>query len=337
MGSYDLAKSLLFRMDPERAHTVGMFFLKHFVGEQTKESDKKFARTAFGELRNPVGLAAGFDKSGKHISVLQKLGFGYIVAGTITLDPWPGHPKPRIIRNAKERTLLNCLGFPNPGAEEFIQNISGQDIKIPLLVSLSGRTASSIIECYQKLEPHVSALELNLSSPNTKDLKDLRETDSFRSLALELSSIRHKKPTYLKVPPFIDSKQTVKNVEMIKVWQELGFEGVTASNSVPISDARLSVGSGGLSGPQLLRYTIDAVREIRNIAPRNFEINAVGGVSRGADVQDLLNRGATTVQLYTSLVYDGPGVVRNILRKLNVEAVMGSTQSMVSPSSRRAL
>lgn len=337
MDSYDLAKSLLFKMDPERAHTIGMFFLKHFVGEQIKESDKRFVvRTAFGEIRNPVGLAAGFDKTGKYISILQKLGFGYIVAGTITLDQWPGHPKPRIVRDAKEGTLLNCLGFPNPGADAFVKNISGQEIKIPLVASLSGRTESSIVECYQKLESHVSALELNLSSPNTKDLKDLREMDSFRSLALKLSSIKHK-PIYLKVPPFIDSKQTEKNIEMIKIWQHLGFEGVTASNSVPTSDARLSVGSGGLSGPPLLRYTIDAVREIRKVVPRNFEVNAVGGISSGEDVQAILNEGATTVQLYTSLVYEGPSVVRNILRDLKVEDdVKSSKENLVSPSSRSA-
>jgi dihydroorotate dehydrogenase len=318
MRPYDLAKPILFRMDPEKAHSVGMFFLRFLGEQQQKNSDRSLSiKTSFGEIKNPFGLAAGLDKTGRYLSTLQKLGFGYLVGGTITLDPWPGNPKPRIVRNIKEKTLVNCLGFPNPGVQEFIANIKkkSKEMKVPVIASISGRTESSIIECYEKVQPYVSGIELNLSSPNTKNLKDLREPDAFNSLVRTLSSSKSK-PTFLKVPPFHDAEQIVKNLDTIKIWKSAGFEGVTASNTIPIEDPRLSIGSGGYSGPPLFDYTTKAIQEIRKVALNDFEINSVGGISKATDAKLALSQGATTVQLYTSLIYEGPGLIKRILNEL---------------------
>jgi dihydroorotate dehydrogenase len=310
---------ILYRLDPERAHALGVFFMR-FLRDSSIDDLSLRVKTSFGDLRNPIGLAGGFDKTGKHLATLQKLGFGYLVAGTITLDPWSGHPKPRIVRNLKEQTLVNCLGFPNPGADGFIQNLNGQKLKIPIVASISGRTESSIIECFQKIQPHVSAIELNLSSPNTANLKDLRETDSFFSLVGKMSRVKSR-PTFLKVPPFSDGDQSKKNLEMIKVWSDVGFEGVTASNALPITERRLSVGGGGYSGPPLFKFTLNALREIRNIVSKDFEINSVGGISTAHDVKEALDQGATTVQLMTALVYKGPGLIKQMLKELSGESV----------------
>ncbi|MHB2036728.1 MAG: dihydroorotate dehydrogenase [Nitrososphaerales archaeon] len=311
MTLYDLATPLLYRMDPERAHSLGVFFMR-FLRDKNVDYPSVHVKTPFGEIRNPIGLAAGFDKTGKHLSTLQKLGFGYIVAGTITEDHWPGHPKPRIVRNVKEKTLVNGLGFPNPGADGFIENLKRQKLKIPIVASVSGKTESSILECYEKIQPHVAAIELNLSSPNTQNLKDLRELDSFRPLANKMGSIK-KRPTFLKVPPFYDEAQSERNLEMIKSWSEFGFEGVTASNSMPVKEPRLSIGSGGFSGPPLFKYTLSAIREIRKIVPSGFEINSVGGISTSNDIMQAMEAGASTVQLMTSLVYGGPGLIKGLL------------------------
>ena len=299
-------------MDPERAHSLGVFFMR-FLRDQNIDYPSLHVKTSFGEIRNPIGLAAGFDKTGKHLSTLQKLGFGYIVAGTITDDAWPGHPKPRIVRNVKEKTLVNGLGFPNPGADGFIENLKRQKLKIPIVASVSGKTESSILECYEKIQPHVAAIELNLSSPNTQNLKDLRELDSFRLLANKMGSIK-KRPTFLKVPPFYDEAQSQRNLEMVKSWIEFGFEGVTASNSMPVKEPRLSIGSGGFSGPPLFKYTLSAIREIRKIVPSGFEINSVGGISTSADIVQVMEMGASTVQLMTSLIYGGPGLIKGLLK-----------------------
>ncbi|MGH2639543.1 MAG: hypothetical protein ACRDF4_09730, partial [Rhabdochlamydiaceae bacterium] len=204
MTLYDLVAPLLYRIEPERAHSLGMFFMR-FLRQQRFGDSSLALKTKFGEIKNPIGLAAGFDKTGKHLSTLQRLGFGYLVAGTITLEPWRGHPKPRIVRNISEKTLVNSLGFPNPGAVAFIENIRYQEIKVPLIASVSGRDMASIVECYEKIQPFVAGIELNLSSPNTQNLKDLRENESFKPLAGKLLSIK-KKPTYLKVPPFHDAE-----------------------------------------------------------------------------------------------------------------------------------
>lgn len=301
-------------MDPERAHSLGVFFMKFLRGLEI-EDDSLEVRTAFGELRNPVGLAAGYDKTGAHLATLQRLGFSYLVAGTITLDPFPGHPKPRIVRNVSEKTLLNCLGFPNPGVDVFLERLKSQKLKIPVIASISGNTEESILVCYEKIQPHVAAIELNLSSPNTQNLKDLREREVLASLSKRMLSVK-KRPTYLKVPPFSDEFQSKKSLEMISIWSGAGFEGVTASNTITMKDARLSMGSCGYSGPPLFKFTLNAIKEIRKIVPPGFEINGVGGISNAHDVREALDSGASTVQLMTALIFDGPFLIKNILGDL---------------------
>ena len=128
-----------------------------------------------------------------------------------------------------------------------------------------------------------------------------------------------KLPTFLKVPPFSEAAQTKKNLDLIKRWSDLGFEGVTASNALPVSEARLSIGSGGYSGPPLFKLTLGAIREIRRIVPSGFEINSVGGISNARDVRQLLDEGANTAQLMTALVYGGPGIISRILSELSKE------------------
>lgn len=314
MTIYDLATPLLYRLEPERAHSLGVFFMKFLRGLEIEDDSLK-VKTAFGELRNPVGLAAGFDKTGAHLSTIQKLGFGYLVAGTITLDPWPGHPKPRIVRNIPEKTLLNCLGFPNPGADGFLKKLRKQKLRVPVVASISGKTEESILVCYEKIQPHVSAIELNLSSPNTEKLKDLRESRALASLSKSMCSVKEK-PTYLKVRPFSDEAESKKSLEMIDIWSDAGFEGVTVSNTVAVKDARLSMGTCGYSGPPLFKLTLNAIREIRKIVPRGFEINGVGGISTAQDVREALDAGANTVQLMTALAYDGPFLIKKILTEL---------------------
>jgi len=311
---YSFAKHLLFKLEPERAHLLGLKFMR-FLGDMCIDESSLRVRTSLGELNNVIGLAGGFDKEGKYLKSLEKLGFGYLVVGTVTRTPWPGHPKPRIVRNPKEKTLVNCLGFPNSGVDDFIRNISRQKTRVPIVGSISGQTISDIIECYQKLQPHVSGIELNLSSPNTAKLRDLREAEAFTELATEMVTFKLR-PTYLKIPPYIDDSQFRQVLQLVKVWDNLGFEGVTACNTIPISDSRLSVGTGGFSGPPLFQGMLKAIRAIRAILPSDLEINAVGGISNAHDVTTALKEGATTVQMYTALVFEGPTVIHGILKEL---------------------
>jgi len=315
VSMYGLAKSLLFKLEPERAHAIGLQLMR-FLGDQRLDLPSLRIKTSFGKLCNPIGLAGGFDKDATHLSVLEKLGFGYIVAGTVTKSPWPGNAKPRIARNPKEKTMINSMGFPNAGVEAFIHNIQSQKLSIPIVGSMSGQTVPDIIDCYEELQPHVEAVELNLSSPNTAKLRDLREPEPFREIVTDM--VAHKrKPTYLKIPPYIDESQFAGILELVKLWNKLGFEGVTACNSIPTNDQRLAVGAGGFSGPPLLPKTIQAVQAIRKAVSPDFEINAVGGISKAEDAQRILAEGATTLQIYTALVFEGPWLIHRMLKDMS--------------------
>lgn len=295
-------------MDPERAHNVGLSLLRFASKVEAAPSP---VETALGKLANPLGLAAGYDKTGTHLETLARLGFGYLVAGTFTLLPWSGNPRPRVARNT-DKTLVNALGFPNPGVDAFIAAISRQRIPSPVVASISGKTLEDILGCYSKVQPHVAGVEVNLSSPNTPDLRDLRDPGPFAELAEGMKRIKTK-PTYLKAPPYLDDVQYAGVMSMVRRWESSGFEGVTASNSIPVEDKRMAVGRGGWSGPPLLEHTKKALKTIRDAVEPSFEVNACGGVSSPSEAVELLEMGATTVQVYTAIVYHGPAVIRAIL------------------------
>lgn len=286
--------------------------MMRFLSDRAYSAPALRVKTSFGDLSNPLGLAAGFDKTGEHLSTLAKLGFGYLVGGTITLHPWPGHPKPRIVRNEAEKTLVNALGFPNPGVEKFAASLTAHPPKVPVVGSISGREVAEIEECYKKIQPCVAAVELNLSSPNTARLRDLREIALFGELARSLAGAK-RRPTFLKIPPYIGEEQFEAVLKLVKIWEGLGFEGVTASNAKPVVEPRLSIGTGGYSGPPLFPNTVRAVRRLRQVVSTGFEINAVGGIGSSDNLREVLESGATTAQVFTSLVYTGPRLVRNIL------------------------
>lgn len=309
MDGYSLARPLLFRLDPERAHGLGLRLMRF---ASTVPYEPLPTRTALGELTNPLGLAAGYDKTGAYVRGLSRLGFGYIVAGTFTRSPSPGNPKPRVARNIPEMTLVNSLGFPNPGVKAFVSSLAaGGPLGVPIVASISGRSTEDIEWAYSKVQPHVAGVELNLSSPNTKELRDLREPSAFKDLARAILSLK-KRPTYLKTPPYSEGRFS-ETLENVKTWDSAGFEGVTASNSLMIADGRMAIGTGGYSGPPLLERTRTAVSKIRESTRPSFEINACGGVSGPADAASLLRLGATTVQVYTALVYHGPALIARIL------------------------
>ncbi len=310
MDGYTIASPILFALDPERAHNLGLSLMRFASKIRVEPIPLK---TALGDLANPLGLPAGYDKTGDHLRNLARLGFGYMVAGTFTVSPLAGNPRPRVARNRRDKTIVNALGFPNPGVDAFVSNISSHGpLGVPLVASISGRTVEDILACYSKVQRHVAGVELNLSSPNTPNLRDLREPAAFAELAQAMKGAKIK-PTYLKTPPYIDETQFEAVAGLVNKWEEMGFEGVTASNSLPVEDARMAVGKGGLSGPPLLERTKAAVERIRKSVGPSFEVNACGGISSPEDASSLLTLGATTVQVFTALVYQGPALVRGIL------------------------
>ena len=311
-----IVHGFLLRLPPETAHDLGLLLLRMIPGRRVVYDEALKVRTSFGVLNNPVGLAAGFDKTGKHLENLEGLGFGYIVAGTVTKNPRKGNRKPRIVRRREQEALVNAMGFPNPGLAKFLENVRRHRPRsTPLLISVSDEHLESLVECYRLAQREAAAIEINISSPNTPALRHYFEVETFREL---VSSLRQHKtrPTYLKLPPTSSIDQKALIAKMLRTWWDAGFEGVTVVNTLPTEDSGLSTGVGGLSGKPLFGYMLEAVRMAWELSDGSIEINAVGGIFTGRDALMAIMNGATTIQIYTALVYRGPGAVAGILEKL---------------------
>lgn len=317
-----LVRPVLFRLNPERAQVLAESVLAatplwRLLGPILNVHDDRL-RTVIGglQLSNPIGLAAGFDKQCKYVESLSHLGFGYLVAGTVVPRLSLGNPRPRLLRNVKERSLINSMGFPSEGLERIAERLRrGPKVSTPTIVSISSLEESGFLECHRVLEPLVDAIELNVSSPNTLGLRHFHGRKELRSLLSAINSER-KKPLFLKLPPFQDEQSREQVLGMLREGLAAGITGITAINTVPVTDPRLAVGRGGLSGKMIFPEMIRVIRELREESGSGLVINAAGGISTGDDVLAALQAGANTVQLYTALIYQGPTVINKILTEL---------------------
>ena len=268
------------------------------------------------DLRNQVGLAAGLDKRCAYLGSLGDLGFGYVVGGTLTRDPRRGNPKPRMLRLPSQSSLINALGFPGDGLDAAAARLRKlRDRPAKVWVSIAALEEEETKGCLTALEPLVDAIEVNISSPNTAGLRRFQEPIALRGL-LELLNQARRKPLFIKIPPYRTDPEREDVMALVRVCRETGVSGITAANTVPIEDARLAVGRGGLSGSAILADMLRIVPEIRGEAGADLVINACGGIATAEDARHALDAGADTVQFYTAMVYRGPGVVAEIVRGL---------------------
>ena len=261
------------------------------------------------ELRNPVGLAAGFDKACAHLDALGRLGFGYVVGGTITRAPRRGNPKPRIVRYPERRSMANAMGLPNPGADAAAANLARRPRTAPRFVSVADEALSDGVATAELLAPHADAIELNASCPNVSWGRD-RDNEAHLAELLEAFLARTAVPVFVKLPPFADDIEREVVLALAAIAAERGAAGITCANTRPHEEPRLAVGRGGLSGRDLTSGTPTMVAALRDAT--GLPINACGGVSTAEDVRDCLEAGATTVQVYTALVYEGPGLIGDL-------------------------
>jgi len=268
------------------------------------------------KLKNPIGLAAGFDKNIQFLSSMEQLGFGYVTGGTITKEPRPGNPSPRLLRIKEDKTLINSMGFPGEGlqvAAKRLQNLPINPTAIRV-VSVSGTTIEDIVACQTTIQTLCSAIEVNISSPNTAGLRIFQKNPQLVSL-LEALNRNKKVPIFVKLPPFnasLDKSITVETRDLIEACLKCEIDAITVANTIPVDDTRLAVGRGGLSGSKLFENTLAMINTIKKEYGDEISVNACGGISTGAQAFKLIQAGANSVQLYTSLVYEGPGLVKNI-------------------------
>ena len=331
---YALARPLLFSLNPEAAHNATLPALKRaaacgltkLLGSTPADPRKVMGIT----FPNPVGLAAGLDKDGAYIDGLAALGFGFIEVGTVTPRAQPGNPKPRMFRLQKANALINRMGFNNGGVDAFVANVQAsrfyQD-KLGVLGLNIGKNADTPIEravddyllCLQKVYPYASYVTVNISSPNTKNLRQLQGESELDALlgtlkaAQQKLSDQHKRyvPLTLKIAPDIDSAQ-IQTISSALLRHKI--DGVIATNTTIVRDAVKGLEhaeeAGGLSGSPVLAASNNVIRSLTAELGDAVPIIGVGGIMSAQDAQTKMEAGASLVQLYTGLIYRGPALVQ---------------------------
>ncbi|HVL57757.1 MAG TPA: quinone-dependent dihydroorotate dehydrogenase [Burkholderiaceae bacterium] len=332
MNPYRIARPLLFALDAERAHDLTLRALDALLAAGALQRLAETPVHAPVELmglrfRNRVGLAAGLDKDARHIDALGQLGFGFIEVGTVTPKPQPGNPRPRLFRLVSHRALINRFGFNNRGLDAFIDNV--RRARFDGVVGLNiGKNAATPVERavddyllgLERVYPHADYVTVNVSSPNTRDLRRLQGADELDALLDALGAARERLrrehgrdvPLLVKIAPDLDDAQIDAIAELLPAKS---IDGVIATNTTVARDAvvgaRHADEAGGLSGAPLLAASNRVIRILRQRLPPRFPIVGVGGILSADDARSKIDAGADLVQLYTGLVYRGPALVRD--------------------------
>ena len=341
---YAATRPFLFLLDAEEAHNLTLPSLRRAQSlGLTRLLPKPQAdpHTVMGlRFANPVGLAAGLDKDGAYIDGLASLGFGFIEVGTVTPRAQPGNPKPRMFRLAKANALINRMGFNNGGVDAFVRNVQasrfhqegsgilglniGKNADTPI-----ERAADDYLLCLEKVYPYASYVTVNISSPNTKNLRDLQDADALDRLLSGLKSAQqrladqHGKyvPLVLKIAPDIDTEQIKAIADALLRHQ---IDGVIATNTTITRSAVEGMAhadeAGGLSGAPVTIRSTEVIRALKVELGNAIPIIGVGGIMTGADAKQKQQAGASLIQLYTGLIYSGPALIRdcaNALRNLS--------------------
>ena len=330
-------KPLLFKLDPEKAHYLTFDLLKLFVGNAFGRflaksifsyHHPKLNKQLFGlNFENPVGLAAGLDKDAKTFNELATLGFGFIEIGTLTPKPQPGNDKPRLFRLPKNEALINRMGFNNEGVDAAAIKLKNRKIKT-IIGGNIGKNKITANEdaikdyeyCFNALFDVVDYFVVNVSSPNTPNLRALQDKEPLTALLNHLqvnnNSRLKRKPILLKIAPDLTNSQLDDIIEIVAITK---IDGIIATNTT-ISRESLSyskneidaIGMGGLSGKPLTRRSTEVISYLKTTSKNAFPIIGVGGIHSPQDAIDKLKAGADLIQLYTGFVYEGPALIKKI-------------------------
>jgi len=337
MNPYAFARPLLFALDPEHAHDLTL-------GAIDRAARLGALQLAAGcpvddpvevmglRFRNRVGLAAGLDKDGAHIDALAAMGFGFIEVGTVTPKPQPGNPRPRMFRLPQRDALINRMGFNNAGVDAFVANVRRAKWRGVLGLNI-GKNAATPIEralddylfCLERVYEHASYVTVNVSSPNTKNLRQLQGGDALEELLAGLQARRgelaarhgRRVPLALKIAPDLDDEQIAAIASLLGRHD---IDAVIATNTTVSRDAVAGLPhgdeAGGLSGAPVFEPSNRVIRALRAALPPDYPIIGVGGILSADDARRKIAAGATLVQLYTGLVYRGPALVGQCARAL---------------------
>ncbi len=338
---YRFFRSLLFILSPERAHYVSVSLIKLVLAVpllrnllKSKPDDPSLNRTLFGlKFSNPIGLAAGFDKDARCFQEMGALGFGFVEIGTVTPLPQEGNPKPRLFRLKSDQAIINRMGFNNEGVISAAKRLASRDSSSRLIIggnigknkwTPNEKATEDYLKVFTELYPHVDYFAVNVSSPNTENLRALQDKEpllnllsALKNLNLELGS---PKPILLKIAPDLSNEQLDDIVEIARI---LPLDGIIATNTTisrnglkASSEIISSIGAGGLSGKPITARATEVIRYLHNQLREDIPIIGVGGIHSKEDALEKLAAGAALVQLYTGFIYEGPALIADIKKAL---------------------
>ncbi len=336
MNLYPIVKPLLFQLDAERAHDFTLKGLK--LSEQLGLLNFCSApvcqkREVMGlHFPNPIGLAAGLDKNGAVIDSMAALGFGFVEVGTVTPRPQPGNPKPRLFRIESAEGIINRFGFNNLGVERLVENVKAAKYRGILGINIgknfdtpNEQAVGDYITCLEKVYQHASYVTVNISSPNTKNLRDLQEKEALSVLLATLKQSQKKLaqqygkyvPIALKIAPDLTKAQVIEIAALLMQHQ---IDGVIATNTTLAREAVIGLPhgeeKGGLSGAPVRQQSTLVIQQLAKQLQGALPIIGVGGISNGNDAAEKIAAGASLVQVYSGLIYQGPALINDVCKTL---------------------
>ncbi|CAM4042069.1 quinone-dependent dihydroorotate dehydrogenase [Gillisia limnaea] len=331
-----LIRPLFFKFDPEQIHYFTFDLLRNLfkipglswlIKKQFHIEDRRLEREVFGlKFKNPVGLAAGFDKDAKLYKELDQLGFGFVEIGTVTPKPQPGNEKKRLFRLKEDEAIINRMGFNNEGVEAAVARLRfNKNVLIggnigKNKITPNEEAVNDYLICFNALFEFVDYFVVNVSSPNTPNLRELQDkkplTDLLNTLQSRNMQMKVQKPILLKIAPDLSDSQLLDIIDIIK---ETGIAGVIATNTTISREGLKSDNQneiGGLSGKPLKNRSTEVIKFLSEKSDKAFPIIGVGGIHSAEDALEKLNAGASLVQLYTGFIYEGPGLIKEINKKI---------------------
>lgn len=339
-----MLKPILFQTDAEHAHEIALSaagsvnnsgFLQSLTRTLFHESDEGLAREFFGlRFPNPIGLAAGFDKNGSTPLAMQALGFGFVEVGSVTARPSLGNPKPRAFRLPADDSLINRMGLNNEGAKTISRRLAGLNTDIPLGVNIAKTNDASVhgdealadyLYSYEKVLPHADYITVNISCPNTGEGKTFEDPSALRDLLQTLEPGKEgRKPTLVKFSVDTDNDTLA---DLVGICEDYDISGYVATNTSSIrnglktSQQRLNqIGNGGLSGKAIFSESNRVIARLDEILNKSKPIIGVGGVNSVETALEKMEAGADLIQIYTGLVFEGPGLVARIKHGLKKQS-----------------
>lgn len=333
---YSLIRKALFTADPETAHGLALEGLRlgHALGATHLlcSSAAQPVEVMGLHFPNPVGLAAGMDKNGDYIDALGSLGFGFVEVGTVTPRPQPGNPKPRVFRIEKAQAMINRLGFNNKGVDHLVRQVQKTTYKGVLGINIGKNfdtpvenAAADYLECLEKVYPHAGYVTVNISSPNTKGLRDLQGAEQLNGLLQALGGKRDelaaagagRVPLVVKIAPDLDDAEIGEIAEIVAANR---FDGIIATNTTvsreTVAGLPFAGEKGGLSGAPVRDKANHVLACLREALAPGIALIGTGGITRGRDAAEKIRLGADLVQFYTGFVYRGPELIGECLRSI---------------------